>query len=164
MPIYEFYCKACHTVYQFFSRSVNTEKIPICPTCKNTELKRNLSKFATISSRKDEGSVETDMAQMDEAKMEKAMAMLAGEAEKISEDDPRQAAAVMRKLSEATGLNMESGMEEALSRLEQGEDPDKIEEEMGDLLGADEPQMLEARRKKGSGQPKPDIDETLYEL
>ena len=164
MPIYEFYCKECHTVYQFFSRSINTEKIPNCPTCKNTELKRNLSKFSTISGRKDKGGVEADMAQMDGVKMEKAMAMLAGEAEKINEDDPRQAAMLMRRLSETIGLNMGSGMEEALSRLEQGEDPDKIEEEMGDLLGPDEPNMLEARRKKGSRQPKPDIDETLYEL
>ena len=164
MPIYEFYCKACHTVYQFFARTVNTEKKPSCPRCKNTELKRNVSKFATISVRSGEGGDGAELSQMDEAKMEKAMAMLASEADNINEDDPRQAADLMRKLSDATGLNMGSGMEEALSRLEQGEDPAKIEEEIGDLLGADEPQLLEARRKKGSSKPKPDVDETLYEL
>jgi len=25
MPIYEFYCRKCNTLYNFFSRSVNTE-------------------------------------------------------------------------------------------------------------------------------------------
>ena len=164
MPIYEFYCKACHTVYQFFARTVNTEKKPSCPRCKKTELKRNVSTFATISVRSGEGGDGAELSQMDEAKMEKAMAMLASEADNINEDDPRQAADLMRKLSDATGLKMGSGMEEALSRLEQGEDPAKIEEEIGDLLGADEPQLLEARRKKGSSKPKPDVDETLYEL
>lgn len=164
MPIYEFYCKACHTVYQFFSRTVNTEKKPGCPRCKNTELKRNVSKFATISVRNGEGGDGANLSQMDEAKMEKAMAMLASEADNINEDDPLQAADLMRKLSDATGLNMGSGMEEALSRLEQGEDPAKIEEEIGDLLGADEPQLLETRRRKGSSKPKPAVDETFYEL
>ena len=115
MPIYEFYCNAFHTVYQFFSRTVNTEKIPSCPRCKNAELKLNLSKFATIAGRKNEGGDGVDMPRMDETKMEQAMAMLASEAEKINQDDPRQAADLMRKLSAATGLNMGSGMEEALS-------------------------------------------------
>lgn len=96
--------------------------------------------------------------------MEKAKAMLASEADNINEDDPRQAAGLMRKLSDATGLNMGSGMEEALSRLEQGEDTAKIEEEIGELLGADEPQLLETRRNKGSSRLKPNVDETLYEL
>ena len=82
----------------------------------------------------------------------------------INEDDPRQAAQLMRKLSEATGLQMGAGMEEALSRMERGEDPDKIEEEMGDLLEGEEPFIMEAKSKAGRSKHKPKVDETLYDL
>jgi len=162
MPIYEFYCKKCNTIYSFFSKSVNTDKIPFCPRCMTTKLKRQMSVFSTIFGRSDES--EDEMPPIDEAKMKKAMEMLSREADKIDEDDPRQAATLMRKLSEATGLNLSSGMEEALSRLEKGEDPDKIEEEMGDLLEGEDPFILASKGKKGTRRSKPQIDEKLYDL
>ncbi len=40
----------------------------------------------------------------------------------------------MRRLFEATGMPVGAGMEEALRRMESGEDPEKIEEEMGDVM------------------------------
>ena len=101
---------------------------------------------------------------MDEAKMEQAMGMLASEAENLNEDDPRQAAQLMRKLSDATGLKMGAGMEEALHRMEQGEDPEKIEEEMGDLLEGEEPFALEEKSKTSATKAKPNIEETIYDL
>ncbi len=127
------------------------------------KLKRQMSLFATVCGRKEGGS-DADMPPIDEAKMEKAMAMLAKDANKINEDDPQQAANLMRKFSDATGLKMGSGMEEALSRLERGEDPEKIEEEMGDIFESEEPFSLEDKGKKSGRKPEIKIDETLYEL
>ena len=40
----------------------------------------------------------------------------------------------MRKLTDMTGLELGDGMQEALKRMDAGEDPDAIEAEMGDLL------------------------------
>ena len=103
---------------------------------------------------------------IDESKMEQAMNVLAGEADKINEDDPKQAAGLMRKLSDMTGLKLGAGMDEALSRMERGEDPEQIEAEMGDLLEGEDP--FELPEKKGRGiktrQPAPTRDETLYDL
>lgn len=164
MPIYEFYCQKCNTIYSFFSRSVNTKKLPNCPKCKDVRLQRKISVFATISSIKDEGVADSDMPPIDEAKMEKAMAMLASESGKINEDDPRQAAMLMRRFSDATGLTMRPGMEEALSRMERGEDPDKIEAEMGDVLAEEEPFILESKGKRRREKFGPRVDETLYDL
>ena len=163
MPIYEFYCRRCNTIYSFFSKTINTDKVPNCPKCKKVKLKRQMSIFSRGSGRKDEAADE-GMPAIDEAKMEKAVAMLAGEADKINEDDPRQAARLMRKLSDATGMNLGPGMEEALSRLERGEDPEKIEAEMGDILEGEEPFIFGEKRKKGVSKPRPRIDETLYDL
>jgi putative FmdB family regulatory protein len=165
MPIYEFYCHTCNTIYNFFSKSVNTEKVPTCPKCKNVSLKRKVSLFAAITGqRKGDGDAEDGMPPIDESKMEKAMAMLASEAEKISDDDPRQAARLMRKLSEATGLRMGAGMEEALGRMERGEDPDRIEQEMGDLLEGEDPFIFEQKSSSAGKKPKPNVDDTLYDL
>ncbi|MBP8980243.1 MAG: zinc ribbon domain-containing protein [Syntrophobacterales bacterium] len=166
MPIYEFYCHKCNTVYSFFSRSVNTDKIPNCPQCKRIKLKRQMSVFAKIRSVGQDGPEdETGMPPIDEAAMERAMSMLASEADHINEDDPRQAANLMRKLTEATGMNLGPAMEEALRRMEKGEDPEQIEAEMGDLLEGEEPFLFEGPKgRKSSAAARPRIDETLYDL
>ena len=163
MPIYEFYCHKCNTVYSFYSKTVNTEKIPNCPKCKRIKLKRQMSIFARVSGGKEEAATD-DMPPIDEAKMEKAMAMLAGEADKMNEDDPRQAAMLMRKLSDATGLQSGDGNGRGPEPHGKGEDPEKIEQEMGDLLEGEEPFMFGPKARKGSRKPAPRIDETLYDL
>jgi putative FmdB family regulatory protein len=162
VPIYEFYCDRCNTIYKFFSRRVNTEKIPDCPECRDVRLKRRVSLFATVSRDRSEGGA--GVPDFDEKRVEKALASLAGEAERLNEDDPRQAAHLMRRLTEATGLKMGRGMEEALRRLERGEDPEKIEEEMGDIFDEEEPFTFEERQRGRMKRPSPRVDETLYEL
>ncbi|MCK4534832.1 MAG: zinc ribbon domain-containing protein [Syntrophobacterales bacterium] len=162
MPIYEFYCPECNTIYNFFSKSVNTERVPRCPRCKAGGLQRRMSVFSVVSS--DRGEPEENLPPMDESKMARAMEMLGREAEKIDEDDPRQAAAMMRKLSEAAGFSLKPEMEEALNRMERGEDPEKIEEEMGDLLDSDDLFSLEGMGRKKGRQSTPRVDETLYDL
>ncbi|HQH04961.1 MAG TPA: zinc ribbon domain-containing protein [Smithellaceae bacterium] len=163
MPIYEFYCRKCNTIYNFFSRSVNTDKIPSCPRCKNVKLARRMSLFSAITGKTKDGEEADPFRGMDESKMGKAMMQLAAEAEGIREDDPRAAANLMRKLSDATGMKLGDGFQEALRRLEAGEDPDKIDEEMGDLLSAEDP-FGENRRGRKSAARKPRKDETLYDL
>lgn len=166
MPIYEFYCRKCDTVYNFFSRSANTRKVPFCPHCQTVRLKRQVSLFARISGKSEGDGLEKDaLPPLDEAKMEQAMAMLQRESEKINADDPRQAAQLMRKLTDTAGLNMGQGMEEALNRLEKGEDPDKIEAEMGDVFAAEDPflpSVKPTRSRRIASQPH--VDETLYDL
>ena len=164
MPIYEFYCERCNTLYNFFSRSVNTETIPLCPRCKDVSLKRQMSVFARISKGK-EVQGDEDMPPMDEARMERAMAMLMNEAEKLDENDPRQAAKLMRKLSDAAGMEMGAGMEEAISRMERGEDPEAIEAELGESLTDEDPFLLTKGKGKSAARRRPPrVDETLYDL
>jgi putative FmdB family regulatory protein len=164
MPIYEFYCKDCNTIFNFFSRTVNTKKKPKCPKCKKKTLSRQVSLFSFTGKAKEDSDIE-DLP-FDESKMEQAMKMLAGEADKIDEEDPRQAANLMRKLSDMTGLKLGQGMEEALSRMESGEDPEKLEAEMGDLLEDEDPFILPGKKGKDvkAKRPAPLRDETLYDL
>ena len=146
MPIYEFYCSSCHTVFNFLSKRINTSGTPACPRC-GKPTTRKPSTFAMSRTRPEPkggeggspqgGDMMDPFANMDESQLESAMESLASEADGIDENDPRQAANVMRKLFDATGMPLGGGMQEALKRMESGEDPEKIEEDMGDLLEAD---------------------------
>ncbi|MDP2853077.1 MAG: zinc ribbon domain-containing protein [Smithellaceae bacterium] len=163
MPIYEFYCRKCNTIYNFFSKSVNTSLVPSCPTCKNVTLVRQMSVFAAITGSGKNDATDDSLQGFDERKMEKAMMQFAAQAEKMKDDDPQAAAKLMRKLSETTGMKLGDGFQEALQRLEAGEDPDKIDEEMGDILSGEDP----FGKKQGGKMPvsrKPRKDETLYDL
>jgi putative FmdB family regulatory protein len=163
MPIYEFYCEDCNTIFNFFSKTVNTSKKPKCPRCRKKTLSRQMSPFAISGRASEEGDL--DDFPMDEAKMEKAMQALAGQAENMNEDDPRQAANLMRKLSDMTGLELGAGMTEALRRMESGEDPDQIEAEMGDILESEDPFVMPGKKGARAETGKaPERDETLYDL
>ena len=164
MPIYEFYFPDCNTLFNFFSKTINTSKSPICPKCNDRKLERQMSAFAFTGKATEDG--DADEMPFDETRMEKAMQMLAGEADKINEDDPRQAANLMRKLSDMTGLELGDGMNEALRRMEAGEDPDAIEAEMGDLLEDEDPFLLQGNKPgvPRARRPAPRRDEKLYDL
>ncbi len=164
MPIYEFYCENCNTVYKFLSRQINTETVPDCPRCKSIKLNRQVSLFNTGAGTENSDNTDGLMPDIDEDKILKAMNMLEREAGNINEDDPRQATLLMRKLSDAAGLHMSENMEEALSRIEQGEDPDKVEQEMSSMLENEEPFVAGSKSKKSGSRKNPLVDERIYEL
>ena len=160
MPIYEFYCAPCHTIFSFFSKTVNTTTTPGCPKC-GRALQRQVSLFACIDrSREDAGGEDFPI---DEGRLEGAMTRLSSEADKLNENDPRQAARLMRMFSDMTGVKLGDGMQEALSRLESGEDPDAIEAEIGDILQNEDPFLPGQTRPRGK-KSTPQRDETLYDL
>jgi putative FmdB family regulatory protein len=171
MPIYEFYCPRCHALYDFLSKSIAASRTPRCPKGgKDHRLERQVSLFAQAGGRKGDETEEAagGPPPADDARMERAMGLLEKEAGAINEEDPRQAAALMRKFSDMSGLQLGRGMEQALSRLEAGEDPDAIEKEMGDLLdGEEEPFSLpgDGTGKRGAARrPPPHRDPTLYDM
>ncbi len=164
MPIYEFYCPDCHTIFSFLSRGVDTEKRPACPRCDRPRLDRRPSAFAISKGRKEEPGG-TGQDGLDEDRLEKAMASLAQEAEGL-DDDPRQAARMMRKLYDAAGLSFGPGMAEALQRMEAGENPEEIEADLGEVLDEDpfgggiEKKIERIRRRFAP----PSVDSHLYEM
>jgi len=163
MPIYEFYCRYCNTIFNFFSRRINTDKVPDCPKC-GRKLKKQLSSFATVGRAKEPAGEDLPPG-FDEARMERALGEMAREAEKLNEEDPRAMARLLRSFSEKTGMDLNENMEKALSRLEAGEDPDLIEREMGDVLAGDD--ELPFAFKQGGRGPRPRTpvhDETLYDM
>jgi putative FmdB family regulatory protein len=141
MPVYECYCPDCHTIFNFFSRRVDTDTRPDCPRCHHPRLERQVSLFAISKGRGEQepGDGPALPPGIDEERMMQAFASMAGEMEHLDDSDPKQAAHLMRRLFDATGLKLGGGMAEAIRRLEAGEDPDQIEAELGDVLEQEDP-------------------------
>ncbi|NDV61996.1 cytochrome C [Puniceicoccales bacterium CK1056] len=173
MPIYEFFCEDNNRIYSFFARSVIDDKtVPICPDNPAYSMKRHVSGFAVIGEAK-EPSESGPGDDMDDPRLEAAMAEMEREMATMDEEnpDPRKMGQLMRRMSELTGEKLPASMEEMVGRLEAGEDPDKLEEEYGDLAELDdfgdsvdgetggEQRKALIRRLRG-----PSRDPELYEL
>lgn len=176
MPIYEFYCPDCHTVFSFFSATVTTAAHPDCPRCRRPQLERRPSSFAALrggraasESQDDEGSA---IPGLDDERLESAMDSLAGEMGDLGEgdaEDPRQIARFFRRFSEVSGLEPGPKLVEMLQRLDAGADPDTLEDEFGggegEDAGEDLGEFFQLKKTLQAGRArKPRVDDTLYFL
>ncbi|MCP3964377.1 MAG: zinc ribbon domain-containing protein [bacterium] len=167
MPIYEFYCPDCHTVFSFFSARIDTEARPDCPRCERAALTRKPSRFATLKSRGEEEAEDDPFAGLDESKMEGAMETLMREMDGVeNEEDPRAMGRMMRRFGELSGLEMGDRMEDMVRRMEAGEDPESLEDEMGDDAESDDfEDFFRLKKAVAAGRRRrPQVDEELYFL
>ena len=134
---------------------------------------RRVSAFAISKGRKEEAvKASGPEPDFDEARLERVMESMAGEMEGIDESDSRQGARFMRRMFEAAGVPVAGGMEEALRRMEAGEDPEKIEAEMGDVFETDPFSGLGEKDPAGASRGlaalrrrlPPSVDPELHEM
>jgi putative FmdB family regulatory protein len=117
MPIYEYRCIQCGRRSQqlFLSFSAAAAAAPTCPYCGGSELRRLVSRFATLKS--------------EDARLEDlADPSSLGD---IDENDPRSVARWARKLGTQMGEDMPPEFDEMVDRMEHGEMPDELEGEGG---------------------------------
>ena len=72
-----------------------------------------------------------DSGDGDDARMEAAMAAMEGEFAHVDENDPKAMGRMMRRMAELTGEKLDGEMEEVVRKLEEGADPDSLEEMLG---------------------------------
>lgn len=138
MPIYEYYCADNHTIYQFFAKTLAQGRTtPACPDNPKYRMEKAVSAFAVTSGGK---SADTDQAAGDsaapddpaeDARMEAAMGAMEREFSSVDENDPRAMGRMMRRMAEMTGEKIDGEMEEVVRKLEEGADPDSLEEQLG---------------------------------
>lgn len=165
MPIYEYYCEPCHTLFSFLAPGSDSQS-PACPRCGHRELPKRPSSFAMLK-----GQSETDdddlFAGIDEQRFEGAMNLLMQEAGSVPEDaDPKTMGHFLRRFTELSGLDMGPRLEDALARLDRGEDLEALEAEMDTL--DDDDDLSELFKVKRSliqrRQRRPFVDDELYFL
>ncbi len=138
MPIYEYACPKCRVVFNFLSRRVNPGHLPVCPKCGNKQMARQMSGFAALRGRGQASDAPSPEAGPDtgDPRMERAMNEMARDMEHLDENNPRHLAHLMRKMKDLMPPgSAPAEMETAIKRLEAGEDPEKIEADMGDIFG-----------------------------
>ena len=76
------------------------------------------------------------MPDLDDPKVARAMAEIERDMDHLDENNPRHLAQLMKKMKNALPPgSMPKEVDMAIRRLEAGEDPEKIEQDMGDVLG-----------------------------
>ena len=142
MPIYEFACPHCRKIFSFLSKRTNPDRLPVCPKCGNRKLEKQISRFAMTRrisetpEKNDTEGTEPPMPDFDDPRVARAMSEMERDMEHLDENNPRHMAHMMRKMKDLMPPNsVPKELDAAIKRLEAGEDPEKIEQDMGDLLG-----------------------------
>ncbi|MEK7872694.1 MAG: FmdB family zinc ribbon protein [Chloroflexota bacterium] len=129
MPVYEYRCQTCRRKVSILTRSVSaTAQAAVCDRCGSRDLVRLVSSFAvgrSAGAGSDESSLDDALADVDER-------------------DPRSLARAVRRIGEETGEDMGPEFDEAVGRLEEGEDPEatpggaETKDTAGETSGDDE--------------------------
>jgi putative FmdB family regulatory protein len=144
MPIYEFACPKCRVIFSFLSKRLNPERLPTCPKCGNKKMVKQMSRFAAPRGAKEPaaapdaegGQGGPPMPDFDDPRVMRAMNELERDIDHLDENNPKHMAHIMRKMKDALPPGaMPKELDVAIKRLEAGEDPEKIEQDMGDILG-----------------------------
>lgn len=127
MPIYEYFSPDLNKVYSFYARTLaEGQHTPRCPDGEQYPLQKRTSAFAITKSRSDEPTGITADEEAAFGALEREFADLDSE-----NPDPRRLGEMMRRVSDLTGEPLTGSMEEMVHRLEKGEDPEALEEELG---------------------------------
>ncbi|MCP4714539.1 MAG: zinc ribbon domain-containing protein [Deltaproteobacteria bacterium] len=112
MPIYEYYCEPCNTVFSFYSKTINVSKQPDCPQCQ-AGLTKYVSSFSMGGSTKGP----EDMP-MSSERIEAGMQKFSTEIEKIKDRDPREAARMRKNFETMAGVSFEEDRRKAAAEEE----------------------------------------------
>jgi putative FmdB family regulatory protein len=142
MPIYEYACPRCRVIFSFLSKRINPERLPTCPKCGNQKMVKQMSRFAMSrrlaepAAKADEPAEGPPVPDFDDPRVERAMMEMERDMEHLDENNPKHMAHMMRKMKDLMPPgSIPKELDVAIKRLEAGEDPEKIEADMGDVLG-----------------------------
>lgn len=116
-----------------------------------------MSTFAAIRGAKepaaessDGGGPDEPMPNFDDPRVSRAMAEMERDMSHMDENNPKHMALMMRKMKDLMPAGtMPKELDVAIRRLEAGEDPEKVEEDMGDILG----DLMGGEEEEGAGHP-----------
>ena len=127
MPIYEYECHGCRRRVSILVRSVSAAAESRCPRCGSAELRRLMSRFATVKSEDARLDSLSDPSQYGD----------------LDENDPRSVARFMKRMGqemgEDLGDDLDAAMDEAMAEGEDGgAGLGDGEGSLADATGADE--------------------------
>jgi putative FmdB family regulatory protein len=125
MPRYDFRCLNCKRRFDvFFTYSEYGTRPVVCPHCQSEQVQRKIGRVR--------------VARSDDSRLESIAG--SGDLESLDED-PRALGRMMRSMSREIGEEMGPEFDEVIGRLEAGQSPEEIEQDLPDLAGPDDGPM-----------------------
>ncbi len=183
MPIYEYYSPDTNRIYSFYAKTLAQGRIvPRCPDHPRARMVKLVSGFAIGGQHKTEPATSSSLTEQSASLTDDRLAAAMTEMERdfsiVDENDPRAMARMLRRMADLSGESLGGPMEEAVRKLEEGADPDTLEEQLGDFFGEssslgevdfDSPMTDEKSNPKASRshrkirRPPPTRDPRLYD-
>lgn len=136
MPIYEYYCTPCHTIFSFLSRTANLSRKPACPRC-GGELQKQVSSFAFSQKMKGTESLPFSTRQAEEG-----VKKLKNEIDRLkSEESPQRADQFKKNFERWSGV--------------------KLDHNVGSLRGVE---LAPDKGEPPEEDQPPERDDTIYDL
>lgn len=173
MPIYEFACERCETLFSFFSRRVNTSAVPACPKCAGP-LSKRVSLFKAMSSKErpagewcapeDDGEYcgVPDFDTGDE-RVAGAISELGDRIDRLDPNDSAAAARTMKEFSQRSGMEFSQSVKRALERIASGDESASAKEQLEEALSRGNP-FDTAKGGDGGARAPFKVDPTLYDM
>ena len=126
MPVYDYRCNSCGRKVALFYKSykdydaASENNAHTCPNCGSHDLTRLISRVAIARPAHDYNSMSSD----------EMLSVLEG-------GDTREVGRMMHELGQDEAIN-DPAFGEVTKRLMKGDDPEKIEADLGDALGGDD--------------------------
>jgi putative FmdB family regulatory protein len=115
MPIYEYRCQVCQRRFSQFARGFSQVTASQCPYCQSSDARRLISRFAVLRG---------EESHLDDLGDPSAMGG-------FDENDPVSIARYARKMGQELGEDMPPEFNEMVDRLESGQSPEEVEQELG---------------------------------
>ncbi len=177
MPIYEFACGKCRTLFSFYSRRVNTETTPSCPRCGGA-----LSKQVSLFQAKSGGGRDADPwglagdgcdddtasapdFDIGDERVARAVDELGHRIDTMDDTDAAGAAKLMKEFSDKSGVKFGKDVSEALSRMAAGDDSESARNQLAEAMESGNPFDSGAQSQGDAAQTTAFAkDPTLYEM
>jgi putative FmdB family regulatory protein len=122
MPKYEYRCLSCRRRFEIFLSYSEYGSRPIaCPHCKSEKVQRRIGRIRVARSGESRLESMADPGALDGL-----------------DEDPRALGRMMRQMSHEVGEEMPPEFDEVVGRLEAGQSPEEIEQDLPDLGAGDE--------------------------
>lgn len=120
MPHYDYFCPKCQQRVSIFQTYQDYGVKPVvCPQCKHKKLKRLINRVRVLKSEDQRMEALSDPGWLDS----------------VDENDPRAIGRAMRQMGAQAGEALPAEFDEVTRRLESGEAPESIEQDMPALAG-----------------------------
>jgi putative FmdB family regulatory protein len=148
VPVYEFFCEPCNTIFSFYSKTVrSSQDCPACPRCSGG-LSKRVTAFSVVERSRSVRSLES--LPFNQQRLTDGLSKFKAEHERLRDEDPARAATMLKKFSRWLGnVHLEEDRKRAMQGVLESSETDE--------------KKIDAIEALTRAEDEPERDERLYE-